>query len=151
MFLLPRTVPGQFICVELIQGVLELVILLCQASSCRPASALFHNSYQWLSQSCSESLLGLLAKVRCSISEQQWFSTLPSFLYEKDTNECFFMRRKVASVAGVGGAASLHPIILVPVEGGCPSHCVGGIRGYRHDHSLRKEMKESGWCGVPAL
>ena len=61
--------------------------------------------------------------------------------------------KKSGFSGGAGGTASLHPIILVPVEGGCPSRCasVGGIRGYGHDDSLRQEMKESGWCGVPAL
>lgn len=87
--LLLRTVPGEFICAAPTRGVLELAAPSCQAPGHRPAPALFRSPYHRL-------------------SGQQRFSTSPSFSYEKGTNECFFMRRKITPVGGGCGIASLH-------------------------------------------
>lgn len=99
LFVLPRTVPGLFICVALTQGMLELVILLCQASSRRSAPALFHNPYQWRSQSSSDSQpchLSCMKKIQTRV-----------FLHEKKNS---FSGRGASSL-------STHQFILVPVEG----------------------------------
>ena len=111
LFLLPRTVPGSQ----------EALSITCWTNT-RNGWACDSFMPRVQLSFCPSTLETSSLPVACS--EQQWFSTLPSFLYllERYKQECVFtVRRKIVSVKK--NSPPTHQFISIPLESWCGSSC----------------------------